>query len=68
MGARALTLSTLGAAAAVAGCIPVQIQAPDDPIEINLNVNIRQEVIVRLERDAAELLEQNDNLFGGPTQ
>jgi hypothetical protein len=68
MGARALMLSTLGAAAAVAGCIPVQIQAPDEPIEINLNVNIRQEVIVRLERDAAELLDQNDNLFGGPTQ
>jgi hypothetical protein len=67
MGARALMLTTL-AAAAVAGCIPVQIQAPEDPIEINLNVNIRQEVIVRLERDAAELLEQNDNLFGGPTQ
>jgi hypothetical protein len=48
-----------------AGCIPVQIQAPDEPIEINLNVNIRQEVIVRLERDAAELLDQNSDLFGG---
>lgn len=46
-----------------AGCIPVQIQAPDEPIEINLNVNIRQEVIVRLERDAQELLEQNSDLF-----
>lgn len=68
MSARALMLTTLTAAAAVAGCIPVQIQAPDEPIEINLNVNIRQEVIVRLERDAAELLEQNDNLFGGPSQ
>jgi hypothetical protein len=66
MRARAMLLSGLGAAA-VAGCIPVQIQAPEDPIEINLNVNIRQEVIVRLERDAAELLEQNDNLFGGST-
>jgi hypothetical protein len=45
----------------------VQIQAPDRPIEINLNVNIRQEVIVRLERDAAELLDQNSDLFGGTT-
>ncbi|MBL8558650.1 MAG: YnbE family lipoprotein [Hyphomonadaceae bacterium] len=60
---RAKVLAGLGAAAAVAGCIPVQIQAPDEPIEINLNVNIRQEVIVRLERDAQELLEQNSNLF-----
>lgn len=59
---RPILLSGLGALA-VAGCIPVQIQAPDEPIEINLNVNIRQEVIVRLERDAQELLEQNGNLF-----
>ncbi len=62
---RAVLLSGLGAAAAVAGCIPVQIQAPDRPIEINLNVNIRQEVIVRLERDAEELLDDNAALFGG---
>jgi hypothetical protein len=61
-------LSMFGAAAVAAACIPVQIQAPDEPIEINLNVNIRQEVIVRLERDAQELLENNDNLFGGPSQ
>jgi hypothetical protein len=60
---RAQMLSGLGAAIAVAGCIPVQIQAPDRPIEINLNVNIRQEVIVRLERDAEELLQQNEDLF-----
>ena len=61
---RAQILSGIGAAIAVAGCIPVQIQAPDEPIEINLNVNIRQEVIVRLERDAEELLENNEGLFG----
>jgi hypothetical protein len=55
--------AALGASIAVAGCIPVQIQAPDEPIEINLNVNIRQEVIVRLERDAEDLLQQNQDLF-----
>jgi hypothetical protein len=62
MRSHVLTLG-LGAATLVAGCIPVQIQAPDQPIEINLNVNIRQEVIVRLERDAQELLEQNADIF-----
>jgi hypothetical protein len=62
MSVRAHMLTGL-AAAAVAGCIPVQIQAPDRPIEINLNVNIRQEVIVRLERDAQDLLQQNQDLF-----
>jgi len=66
MRTRALVLSSLGAVA-VAGCIPVEIRAPDDPIEINLNVNIRQEVIVRLERDAQELLENNTDLFGDTT-
>lgn len=65
---RAHLVSAIGAAIAAAGCIPVQIQAPDEPIEINLNVNIRQEVIVRLERDAQELLENNDDLFGGPSR
>jgi hypothetical protein len=65
---RAKMLTGIGAAIVVAGCIPVQIQAPDEPIEINLNVNIRQEVIVRLERDAADLLENNSSLFGGPSQ
>ena len=64
---RAHLLASLGAAIFAAGCIPVQIQAPDEAIEINLNVNIRQEVIVRLERDAAELLDQNSDLFGGTT-
>lgn len=56
------------AAFGVSACIPVQVQAPDRPIEINLNVNIRQEVVVRLEREAADLLQQNPDLFGGPTQ
>jgi hypothetical protein len=60
---RAALLTALGAAAAIAGCIPVRIQAPEEPIEINLNVTIRQEVIVRLERDAQELLDQHGDLF-----
>ena len=44
-----------------AGC--VQVRAPDKPIEINLNVNIRQEVIVRLENEARDLLQDNPDLF-----
>lgn len=60
---RIVLAAALGATLLTGGCIPVQIQAPDKPIEINLNVNIRQEVIVRLERDAQELLEQNSDLF-----
>ena len=52
------------AAATLAACTPtVKVEAPDKPIEINLNVNIRQEVIVRLEREADELLRDNPDLF-----
>ncbi len=53
----------LGAAAPVllAGC--VQIQAPDKPIEINLNVNIKQEVVLSLKKDAEALITSNPELF-----
>lgn len=43
------------------GC--VQVSAPDKPIEINLNINIRQEVVVRLQRDVRELIEKNPGVF-----
>lgn len=45
----------------VSGCI--QVKAPDKPIEINLNVRVQQEVIVRLQKDAEELIENNPELF-----
>ena len=45
----------------LAGCI--SIKAPDKPIEINLNVNIKQEVVVRLQKDAADLITSNPELF-----
>lgn len=57
----ALLASITGASAGLGGC--VKLQAPDKPIEINLNVNVRQEVIVRLQDDVRELIEQNPNIF-----
>ena len=45
----------------LAGCISVK--TPDKPIEINLNVDIRQEVLVRLQRDVDDLIRQNPNAF-----
>lgn len=47
----------------MAACVPVRVVAPDRPIEINLNVNIRQEVVVRLEGQARDLLQDNPDLF-----
>ncbi|MBK5265218.1 MAG: YnbE family lipoprotein [Alphaproteobacteria bacterium] len=43
------------------GCI--QVKAPDKPIEINLNVRVQQEVIVRLQKDAEALIQNNPELF-----
>ncbi|WP_307750000.1 YnbE family lipoprotein [Sphingobium sp. DEHP117] len=43
------------------GCITVK--APDRPIEINLNVKVQQEVIVRLQKDAQDLIQNNPELF-----
>jgi hypothetical protein len=50
----------LGAVLA-AGC--VQVSAPEKPIEINLNITIRQEVVVRLQQDVRDLVEQNPGVF-----
>jgi hypothetical protein len=54
-------LLAVGAAAALAGC--VSVAAPERPIEINLNITIRQEVVVRLQRDAQELIQNNPGVF-----
>ncbi|WP_414713662.1 YnbE family lipoprotein [Sphingomonas sp.] len=43
------------------GCITVK--APDKPIEINLNVNIRQEVVVSLRKDVQNLDQQYPGVF-----
>ena len=49
------------APAALTGC--VQVSAPERPIEINLNINIRQEVVVRLQEDVRELIQRNPGVF-----
>jgi hypothetical protein len=48
-------------AALLGGCVTVK--APDKPIEINLNVNIRQEVVYSLKQDANDLITDNPELF-----
>ena len=59
-------LSAAALAAPLAGCISVS--PPDKPIEINLNVTIRQEVLVRLQRDVEQLIQQNPQAFPQDTQ
>ena len=49
------------AALPLSGCVTVN--APDKPIEINLNVAISQEVLVRLQRDVDQLIRENPDAF-----
>jgi hypothetical protein len=56
-----IILALLPVAALTGGCI--QVKAPDKPIEINLNVNIRQEVVVSLRDDVKNLEKQYPGVF-----
>lgn len=49
----------------VTACTPtVQLQAPDKPIEINMNIKVEQEVRVRVEKDLEKEMQENPELFG----
>ncbi|HEX5237863.1 MAG TPA: YnbE family lipoprotein [Sphingomicrobium sp.] len=48
----------------LASCITVK--APDKPIDVNLNVDIKQEVLVRLQQDVQQLIQQNPQAFPPP--
>lgn len=45
----------------VTGCI--NLQAPTEPIVIELNINITQEVIYQLAADAGTTIEENADIF-----
>jgi len=48
----------------LAACSPtVKVQAPDKPIEINLNVKIEQHVKVEIEKDVKDAMKNNPNIF-----
>ena len=55
------TIAIVGLTAALPGCI--NVSAPDKPIEINLNINVTQEVVYRLDGEAKSLIQQNPGIF-----
>jgi hypothetical protein len=59
------TIMRIAGAAATAFSLSscVTVKAPDKPIEINLNVDIKQEVLVRLQKDVEQLINQNPQAF-----
>jgi hypothetical protein len=48
-------------AAPLASCVTVK--APDKPIDINLNVDIKQQVVVQLQQDVQRMIQQNPQAF-----
>ncbi len=50
-----------GSVVALGGC--VSVNAPDKPIVIELNINIKQEVIYRLAADAGNTIKDNPEIF-----
>lgn len=44
----------------------ITVRPPDKPIEVNLNVNIRQEVLVRLQQDVQQMIQKNPQAFPAP--
>lgn len=49
----------------LAACQPrIAVEAPKDPIVINLNVKIEHEVHVKVDKELESVFEQNPELFG----
>jgi len=52
------------ATALLVGCSPtVQVQAPKEPIEINLNVKIEHEIRVQVDKELEGLFDEDSDVF-----
>ena len=48
----------------VAGCTPtVKVEAPKEPIEINLNVKIEHEIRVQVDKELEGLFDEDSDVF-----
>jgi len=62
LGRRGIAAAVLaGGALALGGC--VSVNAPDKPIVIELNINIKQDVVYRLAQDAGTTIDKNAGIF-----
>ena len=57
-------LSLASLALLLSACSPVvRIAAPEKPIEINMTVNIKHEIMIKVEKDVKQLFESDKGLF-----
>ena len=60
----ALILTGIASALLLFACQPrVRIEAPKEPITINLNVKIEHEIRVKVDKDLEQLFDDDDGLF-----
>ena len=62
---RTFPLLSLAAMALLAtACAPtVRLEAPEKPIEINMTLNIKHEILVKVEKDVQQLFDSDKGLF-----
>ena len=59
-----LGIGLLAAVAATAACQPtVKLEAPQEPITINLNIKLDADVRIKLEKQAEDDIESNPDIF-----
>lgn len=57
-------VAALAALALALACSPrVAVEAPKEPIHIIMDVNIKHELYVKVDKDAEQLISENDTLF-----
>ncbi|MGN6271127.1 MAG: YnbE family lipoprotein [Sphingomonas sp.] len=57
----AIIMALLGASGLLGGCVTVN--APTKPIQIDLNINVTQQVVYRLDNEAKSVIQQNPGIF-----
>jgi len=59
-----MAVGATAALALLAACTPrVAIEPPSEPITINLNIKIEQEVRIKVEKDLEDAFANNDDIF-----
>lgn len=59
---RALSILIVGMIVIV-GCTPTVKVATDEPITINLNVNIKHEILIKVDKDLEGVFSKDSGLF-----
>ena len=60
---RRLCLAAMVVAGSMLTAACITVKAPDKPIVIELNINIKQEVVYRLAGDASQTIDSNKDIF-----